>query len=148
MKVLKVGGRYCEANTTKGRSVCSPGFFSCAYLAEDGVHPHDLVPDHAEEAQLVRLGGDLQATLLAGRQQLLPAVHHLVLAAGDGVGLLARVHRSQLGGALLQLTHLECGGGGWGAAFRKQAQQKEAGEQKSVFFLQMTPLFSRRGNSS
>lgn len=83
-----------------------PGLFSCADLTDDGVHPHDLISDHAEESQLVRLGGDLQATLFAVSQQLLPALHHFVLPTRDGFGLLARVHRPQLGCALLQLTHL------------------------------------------
>lgn len=109
------------------RSVSSPRFFSCSYLADDGVHPHDLVPDHAEEAQLVGLGGDLQAALLAGRQQLLPALHHLVLAAGDGFGLLARVHRPQLGRALLQLTHL------WGGQLLGDELSRKRQRTKRMF---------------
>ena len=44
-----------------------PGLLSCPYLTDDGVHPHDLISDHAEEPQLVRLGGDLHSTLLTGR---------------------------------------------------------------------------------
>lgn len=83
-----------------------PGLLSRSYLTDDRFHPHDLISDHAEEPQLVRLGGDLDSTLLAGRQQLFPAEHHFMLAACDGFGLLAGVHRPQLGRALLQLTHL------------------------------------------
>lgn len=83
-----------------------PGFLSRPNLADDGLHPHDLISDHPEEPQLVRLRGDLQPALLTGRQQLLPGLHHLVLAAGDGFGLLAGIHRPQLCRALLQLTHL------------------------------------------
>lgn len=83
-----------------------PGFLSRPYLTDDRVHPHDLIPDHPEELQLVRLGGDLHSTLLAVCQQLFPVLHHLVLTASDGFGLLAGVHRPQLGSTLLQLTHL------------------------------------------
>lgn len=83
-----------------------PGLLSCPYLTDDRLHPHDLISNHAEEPQLVCLCGDLHPTLLAGRQQLLPALHHFVLAAGDSFGLLTSVHSPQLGRALLQLTHL------------------------------------------
>lgn len=83
-----------------------PGLLPRPDLTDDRVHPHDLVPHHAEELELVRLRGDLHPALLAVRQQLLPALHHLVLAAGDGLRLLAGVHCPQLRRTLLQLTHL------------------------------------------
>lgn len=83
-----------------------PGLLSCPNLTDDRFHPHHLISNHSKEPQLVRLSGDLHPALLAGRQQLLPQLHHLVLAARDGLGLLAGVHRPQLGRALLQLTDL------------------------------------------
>lgn len=78
-----------------------PGLLSRPYLTDDRLHPHDLISDHAKEPQLVRLGGDLQATLLTGRQQLFPELHHLMLTARDCLGLLAGVHCPQLGCTLL-----------------------------------------------
>lgn len=78
-----------------------PGLLSRPYLTDDWVHPHDLISDQAEEPKLVCLGGDLHSTLLTGRKQLLPALHHFMLAACDGFGLLAGIHRPQLGCTLL-----------------------------------------------
>lgn len=97
-----------------------PGLLPCGDLTDDRVHPHDLIPHHAEELELVRLRGDLHPALLAVRQQLLPALHHLVLAARDGLCLLASVHRPQLRRALLQLTHLA---GGWAGREGMQGQK-------------------------
>ncbi|TNN65923.1 hypothetical protein EYF80_023923 [Liparis tanakae] len=96
---------FCPSRYTPWCSGCEPPLRS-ADSGDDRLHPHDLISDHAEEPQLVRLGGDLHSTLLAGRQQLFPQLHDLVLAARDGFSLLAGIDRPELGRALLQLTHL------------------------------------------
>lgn len=114
-------------NTPPAPVLQIPGLLSCPYLTDDRVHPHDLISHHAKELQLVRLRGDPHPALLAVRQQLLPALHHLVFAARDGLSLLTSVHCPQLHRALLQLTHLAGRDGGRESKFedKQELNQKE-----------------------
>lgn len=95
----------------------APGFVSCPDLARDAIHPGKQVTGLAVEAQRIGRGADVKTSILTGCQQLLPTLQHLLLAAGDGLGVLARIHRPQLGCTLLQLPYLRgmtrrvCGGG-------------------------------------
>lgn len=84
----------------------APGFVRCPDLARDAIHPGKQVTGLAVEAQCIGGGADVQTSILTGCQQLLPTLQHLLLAAGDGLGVLARVHRPQLGRPLLQLAYL------------------------------------------
>lgn len=90
----------------------APGLVSCPNLPGDAIHPGEQVPGLAVESQGVGCGADVQAGVLAGCQQLLPALHHLLLPAGDGLGMLSGIHRPQLGCPLLQLPYLRGTPGG------------------------------------
>lgn len=84
-----------------------PWIVPCADLRDDAVHPHDLVSHHPEEPQLVCCRGDLHSALLTGRQELLPAMHHFLFPAGDGLSLLPGVDGPELTRTLLELSHLD-----------------------------------------
>lgn len=84
----------------------APGLVSCPNLAGNAIHPGEQVSGLVVESQGVGRGAHVQAGVLTGCQQLLPALQHLLLPAGDGLRVLARVHRPQLGCPLLQLPYL------------------------------------------
>lgn len=84
----------------------APGLVGCPDLAGDAIHPGKKVTGLAVESQGVGRGADMQAGILTGGQQLLPALQHLLFPAGDGLRVLASVHGPQLGCPLLELPHL------------------------------------------
>ena len=84
----------------------APGLVSCPNLAGDAIHPGEQVSGLAVESQGVGRGAHVQAGVLAGCQQLFPALQHLLLPAGDGLRVLACIHCPQLGCPLLQLPYL------------------------------------------
>lgn len=83
-----------------------PGLLSGADLAEHAIHPGHQVAHGAGEADAVGGAGHVQPALLAGAQQLLPGAQHLLLPAGDGLGVVPGVDGPQLRRPLLQLPDL------------------------------------------